>query len=59
MKIAVVEKTLSRLADLINQGRFEELETDTLEMKAVPAEALGWRDRHKTVCAFLNTVGAL
>src|SRR5258708_7724809 len=59
MKIAIVEKTLSRLADLINQGRFEELETDTLEIKAVPADTTGWRERHKSVCAFLNTRGGI
>jgi len=40
MKIAAVEKTLHRLAELIGQGRFEELETDTLEIKAVPADGL-------------------
>ncbi len=59
MKIAVVEKTLSRLAELIREGRFEELETDTLEIKAVPADGLGWRERHKSVCAFLNTRGGI
>jgi ATP-dependent DNA helicase RecG len=59
MKIAVVEKTLSRLADLITNGRFEELETDTLEIKAVPPEAAAWHERHKSVCAFLNTRGGI
>lgn len=59
MKIAAVEKTLNRLAELIGQGRFEELETDTLEIKAVPADAVGWREPHKTACAFLNTRGGI
>ena len=55
MKIAAVDKTLTRLAELISQGRFEELETDTLEIKSVPADSQGWRERHKSACAFLNT----
>src|SRR5438874_8252226 len=59
MKIAVVEKRLARLADLIIQSRFEELETDTLEIKGVPADALGWREQHKSACAFLNTRGGI
>lgn len=59
MKIAVVEKTLARLAELIAQDRFEELETDTLEIKPVPADSTGWRERHKSACAFLNTRGGI
>ncbi len=59
MKIAAVDKTLNRLAELIAQGHFEELETDTLEIKPVPADALGWRERHKSACAFLNTRGGI
>jgi ATP-dependent DNA helicase RecG len=59
MRIAAVDKTLSRLAELIGQERFEELETDTLEIKAVPADSLGWRERHKSACAFLNTRGGI
>jgi len=59
MKIAVVEKTLARLAELIAAAGFEELETDTLEIKSVPADAGGWRERHKSICAFLNTRGGI
>ena len=55
----VIEKTLKRLAELIGQGSFSELETDTLEIKAVPPDALGWRERHKSACAFLNTRGGI
>jgi predicted HTH transcriptional regulator len=58
MKTAV-DKTLVRLAELIGQGRFEELETDTLEIKSVPADSPGWRERHKSACAFLNTRGGI
>jgi ATP-dependent DNA helicase RecG len=59
MKIEVVEKTLAKLAELIRAGSFEELETDTLELKTVPADSSGWRERHKSVCAFLNTRGGI
>lgn len=59
MKIAAVERTLKRLAELISQGAFEELETDTLEIKAVPADTLGWREPQKSACAFLNTRGGI
>lgn len=59
MKIAAVEKTLQRLAHLIREGRFEELETDTLEIKPVPADNSDWRQRHRSACAFLNTRGGI
>jgi ATP-dependent DNA helicase RecG len=59
MRIAAVDKTLARLAQLINEGRFEELETDTLEIKPVPANISDWRQRHKSACAFLNTRGGI
>jgi predicted HTH transcriptional regulator len=59
MKIAAVDKTLSRLAELIGAGRFEELENDTLEIKTVPADQHGWHERHKSACAFLNTRGGI
>jgi predicted HTH transcriptional regulator len=59
MRIAVVEKTLARLAELIASAGFEELETDTLEIKNVPADASGWTERHKSICAFLNTRGGI
>jgi len=59
MKLPVIEKTLKRLAELIGQESFSELETDTLEIKAVPPDALGWRERHKSACAFLNTRGGI
>src|SRR5665213_554164 len=59
MKPDIVGKTLARLAELIGQGRFEELETDTLEIKPVPADRQSWRERYKTACAFLNTRGGV
>lgn len=59
MRIAALEKALTRLSELVVQGRFEELETDTLEIKPVPADGVGWRERHKSACAFLNTRGGI
>jgi len=58
-KLPTLDRTLSRLEELIRAGRFEELETDTLEIKSVPADAGAWRERHKSACAFLNTRGGL
>ena len=42
MKLAIVERTLNKLSELIREGRFEELETDTLEIKPVPADGIAW-----------------
>ena len=33
----IVDQILNQLADLIQQGRFKELETERLEIKPVPA----------------------
>ncbi len=59
MTINTVEKTLAKLAELITAGRFEELETDTLELKPVPPTGGDWKERHKSVNAFLNTRGGI
>lgn len=55
----VVENILHRLAEMIRQGRFEELETEGLELKPVPAEGGEWKERHKSINAFLNTRGGI
>ena len=55
----VVTKTLAKLAELIAQDRYENLETDTLEIKPVPSVGGEWKERHKTACAFLNTRGGI
>ena len=52
---SAIDDILRDLAELVRQGRFEELESDTLEIKPVPAEGLQWREVHKSVNAFLNT----
>lgn len=55
----IVDHILNQLADLIQQGRFKELETEGLEIKPVPADGGEWKERHKTVNAFLNTRGGI
>jgi ATP-dependent DNA helicase RecG len=55
----VIDETLAKLAELIQQERFSELETEGLEFKPVPATGGDWLERHKTVNAFLNTRGGI
>ncbi|MBI5741484.1 MAG: putative DNA binding domain-containing protein [Nitrospirae bacterium] len=55
----LVDIILGKLADLITQGRYENLESDTLEIKPVPADGGQWRDIQKSVNAFLNTRGGI
>jgi ATP-dependent DNA helicase RecG len=50
---------LSRLSTLVDQGRFEELESDTIEFKPCPANTQDWSESYRSVNAFLNTRGGL
>ena len=50
---------LANLADLIQQGRFAELETEAVEIKPVPATGADWKEVHKSINAFLNTRGGI
>jgi ATP-dependent DNA helicase RecG len=54
-----LDQLLLKLSDLIQQGRFAELETEGLEVKPVPADGGEWKERHKSVNAFLNTRGGI
>ena len=54
-----IDQILLKLADLIQQGRFAELETEWLEIKPVPVDGGDWKERHKSVNAFLNTRGGI
>jgi predicted HTH transcriptional regulator len=54
-----IDHILNKLADLIQQGRFVELETEWLEIKPVPVDGGEWKERHKSVNAFLNTRGGI
>lgn len=59
MALEVVERTLRRLAELIAEDRFDDLETDTLEFKSVPSDGKDWHNLHESACAFLNTRGGI
>lgn len=50
---------LNRLVALMVQGRFEELESDTIEFKPCPANAQDWGESYRSVNAFLNTRGGI
>lgn len=54
-----VDHIFTQLAELISQGRFTELETEGLEIKPVPSDGADWKERHKSVNAFLNTRGGI
>lgn len=54
-----VDVTLNKLSELIQSGRFEDMESDTLEIKPVPPDGGQWRECHKSVNAFLNTRGGI
>ena len=58
-KMNVVDQILKQLVELIQQRRFVDLETDGLESKPVPAEGADWRERYKSINAFLNTRGGI
>lgn len=50
---------LAQLQTLIEQGGFEELESDTVELKPCPSTGQDWSERFKSVNAFLNTRGGI
>jgi ATP-dependent DNA helicase RecG len=54
-----IDEILLKLAEVIQQGRFVELETEWLEIKPVPADGGEWKERYKSVNAFLNTRGGI
>ena len=59
MSLTSVDRTLAKLAELITAGRFEEPETDTLELKPVPPTGGEWKERYKSANSFLNTRGGI
>ncbi|NQU40569.1 MAG: putative DNA binding domain-containing protein [Lentisphaerae bacterium] len=54
-----IDQLLEKLEPLIRGGEFEELESDGIEIKPVPATGGEWRSIHETVNAFLNTRGGV
>ncbi len=54
-----VGRILQKIQRLIEEERFEDLETDGLEIKPVPAAGGAWKEIHKSTNAFLNTRGGI
>lgn len=54
-----IDTVLEKLETLVAQGRFEELESDTIEIKPVPPSGGEWKERCKSVNSFLNTRGGI
>jgi ATP-dependent DNA helicase RecG len=54
-----VSQILAKIQRLIAEDRFQDLESDGLEIKPVPASGGDWREIHKTTNAFLNTRGGI
>jgi ATP-dependent DNA helicase RecG len=54
-----IDRVLQRLAALIREDRYEEQETETVEIKPMPAENGEWRELYKSANAFLNTRGGI
>lgn len=54
-----VSQLLSKIQRLIVEDRFEDLESDGLEIKPIPASGGEWKEIHKTTNAFLNTRGGI
>jgi ATP-dependent DNA helicase RecG len=50
-------RILMRLEDCARHGRYESLETDSLEIKPVPPTGSAWNSLRESVCAFLNAHG--
>ena len=50
---------MDRLSELLESNRFEELETDTLELKPLPSKGGEWTNIYQSACALLNTRGGI
>lgn len=54
-----IDSILDRLADLVKQEQFEQLESDTIEIKPIPADHGSWKERYISCCSFMNTRGGI
>ena len=54
-----LDKILAKLDTLVAEQRFEEVETDIVEIKPVPSDGGSWKEMQKSVNAFLNTRGGI
>ncbi|MFA6507547.1 MAG: RNA-binding domain-containing protein [Treponemataceae bacterium] len=54
-----IDRILEKLESHIRLGTYEQLESDSLELKPVPSDSGSWSERYKSACAFLNTRGGI
>jgi ATP-dependent DNA helicase RecG len=54
----VVDLILNKLAHQLDQGAFDPIETDKIELKDL-SSGENWDELYKSVCAFLNTEGGI
>ncbi len=54
-----VDKILQKLEAIIENGIYEHVETEVLELKDNSHATSQWKEVHKTICAFLNTEGGI
>jgi predicted HTH transcriptional regulator len=59
LHLETIDEILESLRDLIATSRYAPLETDTLEIKPVPATGGDCAERYKSINAFLNTRGGI
>lgn len=54
-----LKAVLDRLKFLVIERRFENVETDWLELKPTPSENASWTEVEKSICAFMNGRGGV
>jgi len=54
-----LKAVLDRLIFLVIERRFENVETDWLELKPTPSENASWTEVEKSICAFMNGRGGV
>jgi len=54
-----IDRLFQQLEDLARQNRFEELETEIIELKPVPSTRGEWTQIARSVMAFLNKRGGV
>lgn len=59
MSSVTIDNILTRIGDLIQANSFEDLETETVEIKPVPSSGGEWTKIHESANAFLNTHGGI
>ncbi len=57
--MSTIDIILEKLANHVRQGTYEQLESDTIEIKPIPSDHGKWDERYKSACAFMNTRGGI